>query len=177
VSDRETLLDNENGSIMTDGPFVLVCKCPGGVLEPFIRLISGMAMILTAIVCIIVALRAAPRLLLSIVAVWTVGVVVANVIARKESRKHGVIRIDTDCAQIVQQGRGFSCTYSFSDITRISTPVVVGMESSDSEPGFERRWLLVELAGGKELRLAQGAMHELRPAVAFLRKAGAPRMK
>ncbi|MBK9266551.1 MAG: hypothetical protein IPM54_43035 [Polyangiaceae bacterium] len=176
VSERQTLLDNARGTIVTDGPFVIVCHCPGGVFEPFVYLVSGMAIVLSMIIGAIVITRAAPRPIIFVAVIWIIGVIVANWILYRQRRKHGTMRIDTDRAEITQHGSGFSRMYPFAQITRISTPVVEGIEAREDERGFEHHWLLVELSGGHELRLGQGPMHELRPTLAFLRKANVPGM-
>jgi hypothetical protein len=177
VTDREKLLENHHGSIFAEGPFVVVCHCPGGVFEPFVNLISAMAIVLSIIIGIIVVLRAAPLLLLIIAIVWTSGVIVANHFVRRESRKHGIIHIDIERAEIIQETRGSKHTFPFSMIASITTPVIDGLEARENERGFEHRWLLVQLSNGQELRLAQGPLHELRPTIAFLRKSDVPGFK
>jgi hypothetical protein len=177
VSERQTLLENHRGSIVTDGPFVLICHCPGGVLDPFVYLISAMAIVLSIIIGTIVLLRAAPLPLLLIALVWTIGVIMANYFVRREGFKHGIIRIDVDRAEIIQKTRGTSRTFPFSKIVSISTPIIDGLEAQNNERGFEHRWLLVELSDGRELRLGQGPLHELRPTLAFLRKSDVPGFK
>jgi hypothetical protein len=177
VSERQTLLENPSGNIFTDGPFVLVCHCPGGVFEPFVYLISAMAIVLSILIGTIVMMRAAPLPLLFIALVWTIGVIIANYIVRREGFKHGTTRIDVERAEIIHERRGSSRTFSFAKIASISTPIIDGIEAQNNEPGFEHRWLLVELSDGRQLRLGQGPQHELRPALAFLRKSNVPGFK
>jgi len=177
ASERQKLLENGHGSIVTDGPFVLVCHCPGGVFEPFVYLISAMAIVLSIIIGTIVVLRAAPLPLLIIALVWTSGVIIANYFMRREGSKHGTVRIDVDRAEIIHETRGSVRTIPFAKIATISTPVIDGLDAQDNERGFEHRWLLIQLTNGDELRLGQGPMHELRPALAFLRKSNVPGFK
>lgn len=177
MSERQTLLDNHRGSIVTDGPFVIVCHCPGGVFDPFVYLISAIAIVLSIIIGTIVVVRAAPLPLIIIAIVWIIGVIVANYIVRREGFKHGTIRIDIDKAEIIQETRGSLRTFPFANITSISTPIIDGIEAQNNERGFEHRWLLVQLSDGRELRLGQGPLHELRPALAFLRKSDVPGFK
>ncbi len=171
------MLENHRGTIVTDGPFILVCHCPGGVYEPFVYLISAMAIVLSIIIGIIVFMRAAPLPLLLIALVWTMGVIIANYIARREGSKHGTIRIDVERAEIIQDLRGSSRTFPFTKIASISTPIIDGIEAQNNERGFEHRWLLIQLSDGRELRLGQGPLHELRPTLAFLRKSDVPGFK
>ena len=177
MSDRNTLLENESGTIVADGPFVVVCHCPGGVFEPFVNLVSAMAIVLSIIIGILVSTRAAPFPLILVALVWTIGVIVANTIMRRESRKHGTIRIDIERGEITQQSRGFSRTFPFTKIASVSTPIIDGIEGQQNEAGFEHRWLLVEFSGGEQVRLGRGPMHELRPTLAFLRKSDVPGMR
>lgn len=177
MSERQTLLENHRGSIVTDGPFVIVCHCPGGVFDPFVYLISAMAIVLSIIIGVIVVVRAAPLPLLIIAIVWTIGVIVANYIVRREGLKHGTIRIDIERAEIIQETRGSLRTFPFANIASITTPIIDGIEAQNNERGFEHRWLLVQLADGRELRLGQGPLHELRPTLAFLRKSNVPGFK
>lgn len=162
---------------MTDGPFVLVCHCPGGVFDPFVYLVSAIATILSIVIAAIVVMRAAPLAMLIVAVVWTIGIIIANYIVRRESFKHGTIRIDIEHQAIVQKTRGRERTFSFADIASISTPIVDGLDAQENERGFEHRWLLVQLLNGQELRLGQGPLHELRPALAFLRKSDVPGLK
>lgn len=177
MSERQTLLENHRGNIVAEGPFVVVCHCPGGVFEPFVYLISAMAIVLSIIICAIVVLRAAPLALLLIAIVWTVGVIVANYFVRHEGLKHGTVRIDIEKSEIIQETRGSKRKFPFSMIASITTPVIDGLEAQENERGFEHRWLLVQLSNGQELRLGQGPIHELRPALAFLRKSDVPGFK
>lgn len=171
------MLENHRGTIVTDGPFILVCHCPGGVYEPFVYLISAMAIVLSIIIGIIVFMRAAPLPLLLIALVWTMGVIIANYFVRREGSKHGTIRIDVERAEIIQDLRGSSRTFPFTKIASISTPIIDGIEAQNNERGFEHRWLLIQLSDGRELRLGQGPLHELRPTLAFLRKSDVPGFK
>lgn len=177
MSERQTLLENHRGSIVAEGPFVVVCHCPGGVFDPFVYLISAIATILSVVICAIVILRAAPLAMLIVAIVWTIGVIAANYVVRREGFKHGTIRFDLEREVIIQETRGTKRTFAFSSITAISTPVIDGLEAQKNERGFEHRWLLVELSHGQQLRLGQGPMHELRPTLAFLRKADVPGFK
>jgi hypothetical protein len=177
VSERQTLLENHRGSIVTEGPFVLVCHCPGGVFDPFVYLVSAIASILSVVIAAMVVLRAAPLAMLIVAVVWTIGVIVVNYIVRREGFKHGTIRFDIEGQQITQKTRGRERAFSFADIASISTPVIDGLEAQENERGFEHRWLLVQLSNGQELRLGQGPLHELRPALAFLRKSDVPGFK
>jgi len=172
--DLETLLENEEGSIVKDGPFALVCDCPGGLLDSLVRLYAPPALVASIVVSLIVGLRAAPLPILLIAIVWTSGSAVANGLAKASARKHGKVRIDLEGETILHEGRGFSRTYGLKDVKRLSTPVVAGPEGDEGEPGFEPRWLLLEMAGGEELRLGKGPGHALRPALVFLRKNGFP---
>lgn len=177
MSDRETLLVNNRGHVITDGPFVLVCHCPGGVFDPFVYLVSAIATILSIVIGIIVLMRAAPIAMLIVAVIWTVGIIIANYVMRREGFKHGTIRIDTARQEITQETRGSIRTFPFSAITSITTPVIDGLEAQENERGFEHRWLLVTLADGRQLRLAQGPSHELRPTLAFLRKSNVPGLR
>jgi hypothetical protein len=177
VSDRQTLLENHRGTIVTDGPFVLVCHCPGGIFDTFVYLISAMAIVLSIIIGGIVLVRAAPLPLLLIALVWTIGVIIANYIMRRDGLKHGTIRIDVERAEITQETRGSVRMFPFTKIASISTPIIDGLEAQNNEQGLEHRWLLIQLSDGRELRLAQGPLHELRPTIAFLRKADVPGFK
>lgn len=174
MQDCETLLENNRGHIVTDGPFVLVCHCPGGVFDPFVYLVSAIATVLSVVIGIIVLMRAAPMAMLIVAVIWTIGIIVANYVMRRESFKHGTTRIDVAQQLIIQETRGHTRTFPFSDIASIATPVIDGLEAQENERGFEHRWLLVTLSNGQELRLAQGPSHELRPALAFLRKSSVP---
>lgn len=133
-----------------------------------------MASVLSVIICAIVVLRAAPLALLLVAIIWTIGIIIANYFVRREGLKHGTIRIDIERSEIIQEARGSKRTFPFAMITSISTPVIDGLEAQENERGFEHRWLLVQLSNGQELRLAQGPLHELRPALAFLRKSDVP---
>jgi hypothetical protein len=177
VSERQTLLENNRGNIVTEGPFVVICHCPGGVFDPFVYLISAIATILSVVICILVIVHAAPLAMLIVAIVWTVGVIAANYNVRREGFKHGTIRLDLERETIIQETRGTTRTFPFSTIASISTPIIEGLEAQDNERGFEHRWLLVELSNGQQLRLGQGPMHELRPTIAFLRKADVPGFK
>ena len=177
MSERQTLLENHRGSIVTDGPFVLVCHCPGGVFDPFVYLISAIAIVLSIIIGTIVVMRAAPLPLLLVALVWTIGVIVANYFVRREGSKHGTTRIDIERLEIIQETRGSLRTFPFAKISAISTPIIDGLEAQNNERGFEHRWLLVQLSDGRELRLGQGPLHELRPTLAFLRKSDVPGFK
>lgn len=174
MSERQTLLENHRGSIVAEGPFVLICNCPGGVFDPFVYLVSAIATVLSIIIAGIVILRAAPLAMLIVAVVWTIGVIVANYVVRREGFKHGTIRVDIEREEIIQKTRGRERTFAFSNIASISTPVVDGLDAQENERGFEHRWLLVQLSDGQELRLGQGPLHELRPALAFLRKSDVP---
>jgi hypothetical protein len=177
VSEQETLLENHRGSIVTEGPFVLVCHCPGGVFDPFVYLVSAIASILSIVIAAIVVMRAAPLAMLIVAVIWTIGIIIANYAVRREGLKHGTIRIDIERQEIIQRTRGRVRMFSFANIDLISTPIIDGLEAQDNEPGFEHRWLLVQLSDGQELRLGQGPLHELRPALAFLRKSDVPGFK
>ncbi|HRI67266.1 MAG TPA: hypothetical protein PK156_23645 [Polyangium sp.] len=177
VLEQETLLENHRGRIVTEGPFVLVCDCPGGIFDPFVYLVSAIAAVLSLVICVIVVLRAAPLAMLIVAIIWTIGIIAANYVVRREGLKHGTIRLDLEREVIVQQTRGTTRTFPLSAIKLISSPVIDGLEAQENERGFEHRWLLVELSDGQQLRLGQGPMHELRPTLAFLRKAGVPGMK
>lgn len=177
MSDRQTLLENHRGNIIAEGPFVVVCHCPGGVFEPFVYLVSAMASVLSVIICVIVVLRAAPLAMLLVAIIWTIGIIIANYFVRREGLKHGIIRIDIERSEIIQETRGSKRSFPFAMIASISTPVIDGLEAQENERGFEHRWLLVLLSNGQELRLGQGPLHELRPALAFLRKSDVPGFK
>jgi hypothetical protein len=172
MTENETLLQNEEGSIVTDGPLVLVCDCPGGLVDVLVRLYAPVALVASILISAIVGLRAAPFPILFIAILWTGGSAVGNAFGKRSLRKHGKIRVDLEREQIVQEGRGFSRTFALQNIKRISTPVVAGLESGEGEPGFEPRWLLVEIEGGAELRLGKGPSHQLRPALSWMRKNG-----
>lgn len=177
MSERQTLLENHRGQIVAEGPFVLICTCPGGVFDPFVYLVSAIATILSIIICTIVILRAAPLAMLIVAIVWTIGIIAANYVVRRDGFKHGTIRVDVEREEIIQETRGQTRTFSFAKIATISTPIIEGLEAQENERGFEHRWLLVTLSDGQELRLGQGPLHELRPTLAFLRKANVPGFK
>ncbi|UQA54657.1 hypothetical protein [Polyangium aurulentum] len=172
MSDEETLLSNADGTIVAEGPLVLVCVCEAAMLELGVRLISTFALVASTIIALLVALRAAPWPILLIAITWTTGVVAANVFVRRRRWKHGRFRVDFDRGEIVHEGRGFTRKYPLGSLQWASIPVVGGPEGAEGEEGFEMRWLVLHLEGGRELRLGKGPGHALRPAVAFLRKAG-----
>ncbi len=174
MGERETLLENEAGTIVVEGPLVLVCDCPGGLADALVKLYAPFALIASIIVSIIVGLRAAPVPILLIAMVWTIASAIGNGLAKRSGRKHGRFRIDLERGEIVQQGRGFSRTLDARTLLHVATPVVAGMESESTEAGFEPRWLLLEMKNGEELRLGKGPGYALRPVVAFLREAGVP---
>jgi hypothetical protein len=135
------------------------------------------ALVTSIVIAILVGVRAAPPPILLIAITWTLGSTVANALAKREARKHGKFRIDLEREEIVQQGSGFSRRFDVKNLKCVSTPVVAGLEGDERDPGFEPRWLLLEMDGGAELRVGKGPMHQLRPALVFLRKAGLPERK
>lgn len=170
---QETLLSNTDGSIVADGPLVLICDCQGAALDLGVRVVTGFALVLSAIISTLVALRAVPWPILIVTALWVTGALVALAIILRRRRLHGEVRIDFERGEITQQGRGFRRRWPTSAIAAVSTPVVAGPEGAvDVEPGHEPRWLLLHLQGGARLRLAKGPGYALRPAVAFLKKEG-----
>ncbi|MDI1477932.1 hypothetical protein [Polyangium sp. y55x31] len=166
------MLRNEAGTIVAEGPLVLVCDCPGGFAETLVKLYAPFALLASILVSIIVGLRAAPLPILLIAIVWTTASAIGNGIAQRSARKHGQFRIDLERGEIVQQGRGFSRTLDARALLHAATPVVAGVEGESTEPGFEPRWLVLTMNNGEELRLGKGPAHALRPAVVFLREAG-----
>jgi hypothetical protein len=172
VSDEETLLSNADGTIVAEGPLVLVCACEAAMLELGVRLIATFALVASTIIALIVAVRAAPWPILLIALTWTSGAVAAHVFVRRQRWKHGRFRIDFERGEIVHAGHGFTRKYPVESVRGASLPVVGGPEGQEGEEGFEMRWLVLHLEGGRELRLGKGPSHSLRPAVAFLRKTG-----
>lgn len=172
MSDEETLLANADGTIVAHGPLVLECVCEAAMFELGVRLIATFALVASTIIALLVTLRAAPWPILLIAITWTTGAVAAHLFVRRQRWKHGRFRIDLDRGEIVHQGRGFTRQYPLKSVVGASIPVVGGPEGQEGEEGFEMRWLVLHLEGGGELRLGKGPSHSLRPAVAFLRKAG-----
>jgi hypothetical protein len=172
VSDEETLLSNADGKIVAHGPLVLECVCEAAMLELGVRLVATFALVASTIIALLVTLRAAPWPILLIAITWTSGAVAAHLFVRRQRRKHGRFRIDLENAEIVHDGLGFTRKYPLGSLQWASIPVVGGPEGQEGEAGFEMRWLVLHLEGGRELRLGKGPGHALRPAVAFLRKAG-----
>ncbi|WP_240806749.1 hypothetical protein [Polyangium spumosum] len=168
------MLNNEAGTVVAEGPLVLVCDCPGGFAETMVKLYAPFALLASILVSIIVGLRAAPFPILFIAMVWTTASTIGNALARRSARKHGRFRIDLERGEIVQEGQGFSRTLDARALVHVATPVVAGVEGNAAEPGFEPRWLLIAMKNGEELRLGKGPAHALRPVVVFLREAGVP---
>ena len=168
------MLQNEAGTIVAEGPLVLVCDCPGGFADTLVKLYAPFALLASILVSTIVGLRAAPLPLLFIAMVWTTASAIGNAMAKRSARKHGRFRLDLERGEIVQEGRGFSRKLDARSLVHVATPVVEGMEGESTEPGFEPRWLLLAMKNGDELRLGKGPAHALRPVVVFLREAGVP---
>lgn len=172
MEEPETLLQNEAGTIVAEGPLVLVCDCPGGFADTLVKLYAPFALVASILVSILVGLRATPFPILFVAIVWTTAATIGNRIAKRSARKHGRFRIDLERGEIVQQGQGFSRTLDARALLHAATPVVAGVEGESTEPGFEPRWLLLVMQSGEELRLGKGPAHALRPVVVFLREAG-----
>jgi hypothetical protein len=115
--------------------------------------------------------RAAPWPILLIAITWTIGATAAHVLVRGQRRKHGRVCVDFEHGEIRHEGTGFRATYPLDRLDAASTQAVWGAEE-ESEPGFAPRWLVLHLKSGGELRLGRGPGYALRPAIAFLRKAG-----
>jgi hypothetical protein len=103
---------------------------------------------------------------------WVTGAAIARWVLHRRRRMHGRVRIDLERGKIAQQGRGFARTWPASAIVGARLSLVTGPEAEEAEPGMEQRWLELHLEGGARLRLGKGPSYALRPAVAFLRKAG-----
>jgi len=177
VDARETLLSNADGSIVAEGPLVLVCDCPGGLADSLVLLYAPVALTASIVVSTLVGLRAAPLPLLAIAVIWTAGAAVGHGLAKRVNRKHGRFRIDLERGSIVQRGKGFSRTFDARKLVRVSTPVVSGagdVEEGPNDAALAPRWLLLEMEGGEELRIGKGPSYSLRPALVFFREAGAP---
>jgi hypothetical protein len=173
VDVSETLLENEDGSIVVEAPEVLVCDCQGAGLDLAAQLVSTFALVATTIITTLVAVRAAPWTILLISMTWCTGALLALTFVRRRRLLHGRVRIDFAAGEGVHEGKGFSATFPVTAIEGISMPVVAGPEGEPSgEPGYEPRWLLLHLAGGRRVRLGRGPGFSLRPAVVFFRKAG-----
>lgn len=172
--ERETLLENRDGTIVAEGPLVLVCDCQGGLLDALVRLYAPFSLLASILVSMIVMFRAAPPMILFISASWAGAATACHLIARRDNRRHGRFRVDLEKGELLQEGRGFRRSFSLRTMKHVATPVVEGIEATQGEPGLEARWLLFVMANGQELRLGKGTMFSLRPAILFLREAGVP---
>jgi hypothetical protein len=171
--DKQTLLESPECSIVAHGPLVLVCKCENQALELGVRMVSTFALLASTIIGTLVAVRAAPGPILLLPIIWTSGVLAALAFTRKKRQQHGRFRVDFDRGEIQHEGRGFTRTYPIQTLLSASTPVVGEPFGEDAEEdALASRWLVLHLKGGRELRLGKGPGYALRPAVAFLRKAG-----
>lgn len=168
----QTLLSNTDGTIEAQGPLVLVCECQGAALDLGIRAVSTFALVVASIITLLLVGRVIPWPLGLIAGTWVTGAAIARWVLRRRRRMHGRFRIDLERGEIAQQGQGFARSWPASAIVEARLPLVTGPEAEQAEPGMEHRWLELHLAGGARLRLGKGPGYALRPAVAFLRKAG-----
>ncbi|AKT43341.1 hypothetical protein [Chondromyces crocatus] len=172
MSFAETLLANQDCTIESQGPLVLLCECQGAALELGIRVVTSFVMLIGCIVAGLVALRVVPWPMGFIPGIWLIGVIVARWILWRRRRLHGKFRVDFERAEVVQVGRGFERRWPASAIVAVALPVVTGPDAEAAEPGMEARWLELLLRDGARLRLGKGPGYALRPTVALLRKAG-----
>lgn len=171
---EETLLSNPDGSIVAQGPLVLVCDCQGAALDLGVRVVTSFALVLSGIIAGLVVLRAVPWPILLVTSVWVIGAIVALALILRRRRMHGQVRVDFERGEVVQVNRRLSRRWPITAITGLTTPLVTGPDAAAREPGpgLEPRWLVLHLQGGARLRLGRGPGYALRPAVTFLKKEG-----
>ncbi|WP_437791748.1 hypothetical protein [Sorangium sp. So ce693] len=170
MPDGDVLLSNTDGTILAQGPAVLVCECRGDGLDLAVHRVATFALVASLVVAGIVTARAAPFPILFIAGTWTAGATAALLAVRRRRRLHGLFRLDFERHELIQDGRGFRRTLPIQAIVGVSTPPA--SDTDVDEPGLAPRWLLLHLSTGEQLRLGRAPAYALGPALAFLRRAG-----
>ncbi len=156
------LIDNLDGTAHYEEPFLLGCECRGQALDLAIRRVSVAALTLSAIISLIVAVRAAPLPIAGIAAFWASASAIARIFAAKRRRQHGRFIVDFEHDLVTQE----SMSRDRVDYA-LGAGSSIRVESSiDAQAPF---WLLFREKDGNNLRLARGTADELRRVLQLFR--------
>jgi len=156
------LVQNLDANVVHDAPFVLACACEGGALDLAIRRVSLFALTLSAIITLIVALRAAPFPIIAIAITWSGGAAIAHLFAARRRRQHGRFVIDFEHASATREGR-----------TRTDTQPIdkdASVEIVESIDALAPYWLLLHPTRALTWRIAKGTARDLQPVVRLFRE-------
>ena len=156
------LVQNLDANVVHDAPFVLACACEGAALDLAVRRVSLFAFTLSAIITLIVALRAAPFPIIAIAITWSGGAGIAHLFAARRRRQHGRFVIDFEHESATREAP------SGTDTRPIGKDAV--LEIVESIDALAPYWLLLHPTRALTWRIAKGTAAELQPIVRLFRE-------
>lgn len=162
VADGRPLVVGRETRIVLSEPFVLAAETSGDFLELAIRRVTLFALILSAIVTVLVLVRAAPRPVIALAAAWFVPAVLARWFAARRRRQLGRTLVDFELSTVVHAPVGRP-QRTFS----LETSVLHVEESNDGEAP---RWLILRPVRGGIVRLGRGTEDDIDRCLYIFRK-------
>jgi hypothetical protein len=161
------------GEVVYEPPYLLRCTCEAGPLEAWVRHAALLAGAITLVMSGLAVVRAIPRVMLAISALWGLAAALGVLSARSRARQHGRFVVDLERELVSHERDGAVTTRPLAGRVFVLPPAPSD-EHDDALEAALPRWLVLELDQGspRRLRLAKAELGSLRRVLYLFRKHG-----
>ncbi len=157
-----TLLVSRESRVTFLEPFHLAARAESSAVDQAVRRVSMFAFVLSGIIFVLAAVRAAPLPIAGFGLVWIGAALLARFVARKRRQELGRVIVDFENDAVISAPlQGPERTLPLAGARAVSEP------SNDGEAPV---WIMLHLEGGVRLRLCRGQERDVDRVLTALRK-------